>query len=165
MLYRAKLLILLAGGLHAQVVVQDALADAQVLGGDFQQLVGCQELKAALEAEFGDRHQTQGVVAAGGAGVGQVLRLADVDRDVLARRGVADDLARVDLLACVDDQGAALLGVEQAVSDGIAGLKADQGAGGAGLDVAAPFLVAVELSFRSFGKRCCWAILIFSSSV
>ena len=77
--YTNKLLILLAGGLHAQVVVQDALADAQVLGGDFQQLVGSQELKAALEAEFGDGHQTQGVVAAGGAGVGQVLRLADVD--------------------------------------------------------------------------------------
>ena len=87
-------------------MVQDALADAQVLGGDFQQLVGRQELKAALEAELGDRHQTQGVVAAGGAGVGQVLRLADVDRDVLARRGVADDLTGVDLLACVDDQGA-----------------------------------------------------------
>ena len=98
-------------------MVQDALADAQVLGGDFQQLVGRQELKAALEAEFGDGHQTQGVVAAGGAGVGQVLRLADVDRDVLARRGVADDLTGVDLLACVDDQGAALLGVEQAVGD------------------------------------------------
>ena len=73
-----------------------------------------------------------------------MLRLADVDRDVLARRGIADDLTGVDLLACVDDQGAALLGVEQAVGDGVAGIKADEGAGGAGLDVAAPFLVAVE---------------------
>ena len=73
-----------------------------------------------------------------------MLGLADVDRDVLARRGVADDLTGVDLLACVDDQGAALLGVEQAVGDGVAGIKADEGAGGAGLDVAAPFLVAVE---------------------
>ena len=80
-------------------MVQDALADAQVFGGDFQQLVGGQEFQAALQAELGNRYQAQGVVAAGGAGVGQVLRLADVDRDVLARRGVADDLTGVDLLA------------------------------------------------------------------
>ncbi len=53
-----KLLILFAGGLHAQVVVQNALADAQVLGGDFKQLIGSQELKAALEAELGNGHQT-----------------------------------------------------------------------------------------------------------
>ena len=31
-----KLLILFAGGLHAQVVVQNALADAQILGGDLK---------------------------------------------------------------------------------------------------------------------------------
>ena len=92
-------------------MVQDALADAQVFGGDFQQLVGGQEFQAALQAELADGHQAQGIVAAGSAGVGQVLGLADVDGDVLAGRGVADDLARVDLLACVDDQGAALLGV------------------------------------------------------
>ena len=42
---------------------------------------------------------------------------------------------------CIRDR----LGVEQAVGDGVAGIKADEGAGGAGLDVAAPFLVACLL--------------------
>ena len=39
---------LLVGGLHALVMAQDALADAQVLGGDLQQLIGGQEFQAAL---------------------------------------------------------------------------------------------------------------------
>lgn len=128
-------------------MVQDALADAQVFGGDFQQLVGGQEFQAALQAELADGHQAQGIVAAGSAGVGQMLGLADVDGDILTGRGVADDLARVDFLACVDDQGAALLGVEQTVGDGVAGLEADQRAGGTGLNVATPFLVTIKMVF------------------
>ena len=125
-------------------MVQNTFADTDAAWCDLKKFVRLQKFQTFFQTEFGHRHQAQRVVAAGGAGVGQVLRLADVDRDVLARRGVADDLTGVDLLACVDDQGAALLGVEQAVGDGVAGIKADEGAGGAGLDVAAPFLVAVE---------------------
>src|SRR5699024_2278336 len=132
------LFVLFAGGLHAQVMVQNALADAQVLRGDLQQFVGGQKLQAGLQAQLGHRGQAQRVVAAGSAGVGQVLGFADVDGDVVAGGGVAHDLALIDLLAGHDQQGAALLGVEQAVGDGGAGVKADQRAGGPGGDVALP---------------------------
>ena len=73
-----------------------------------------------------------------------MLGLADVDGDVLARGGVAHDLTGVDLLAGVDQQGAALLRVEQTVGHGVAGLEADERTGGTGLDIAAPFFVTVE---------------------
>ena len=118
--------VLLAGSLHAQVMVQDALADAQVLRGDLQQFVGRQEFQAALQAELAHRHQTQGVVTAGSTGVGQMLGLADVDGDVLASGGVTHHLAGIDFLAGGDQQSAALLGVEQPVGHGVAGFKADQ---------------------------------------
>ena len=92
-------LLHLALGLHALLVVEDLLADAQVLGSDLQQLVLSQELEAALEAQLADGDEAQSVVRAGSTGIGQVLGLADVDIDVLAGSGVADDHALVDLLA------------------------------------------------------------------
>ena len=52
-------LLQLALGLHALVVVQDLLADAQILRGDLQQLVLCQELQAALQAQLADGDQAQ----------------------------------------------------------------------------------------------------------
>ena len=64
-------------------MVQDLLADAQVLRGDLQQLVRCQELQAALQAQLADGDEAQSVVRAGSTGIGQVLGLADVDIDVL----------------------------------------------------------------------------------
>ena len=91
-----------------------------------KQLVLSQELEAALEAQLADGDEAQSVVRAGSTGIGQVLGLADVDIDVLAGSGVADDHALVDLLAGAHQQSAALLRVEQAVGDGLAGLKADQ---------------------------------------
>ena len=57
-------LLQLALGLHALVVVQDLLADAQILRGDLQQLVLCQELQAALQAQLADGDQAQSVVGA-----------------------------------------------------------------------------------------------------
>ena len=139
-----KSLILLAGGLHAEVMVQDALADAQVFGGDFQQLVGGQEFQAALQAELADGHQAQGIVAAGSAGVGQVLGLADVDIHILAGSGVANDHALVDLFTSAHQKGAALLSIEQTVGDSLAGLKADQRTSGAVGNHASPDIVTVE---------------------
>lgn len=50
-----QLLLQLALGLHALVVVQDLLADAQILRGDLQQLIPCQELQAALQAQLAYR--------------------------------------------------------------------------------------------------------------
>ena len=73
-----------------------------------------------------------------------MLGLADVDIDVLAGSGVADDHALVDLLASADQKGAALLCIEQTVGDSLTGLKADQRAGGAVGDHAGPDVVAVE---------------------
>ena len=137
-------LLHLALGLHALLVVEDLLADAQVLGSDLQQLVLSQELEAALEAQLADGDEAQSVVRAGSTGIGQVLGLADVDIDILAGSGVADDHALVDLLAGAHQQSAALLRVEQAVGDGLAGLKADQRTGGAVGDHAGPDVIAVE---------------------
>ena len=125
-------------------MVEDLLADAQVLGSDLQQLVLSQELEAALETQLADGDEAQSVVRAGSTGIGQVLGLADVDIDVLAGSGVADDHALVDLLAGAHQQSAALLRVEQAVGDGLAGLKADQRTGGAVGDHASPDVVAVK---------------------
>ena len=130
--------------LHALLVVEDLLADAQVLGSDLQQLIRSEELKAALKAQLADGDEAQGVVRAGRTGIGQVLGLADVDVHILAGSGVADDHALVDLLARAHQKGAALLGVEQAVGDGLAGLEADQRAGGAVGDHAGPDIVAVK---------------------
>ena len=125
-------------------MVEDLLADAQVLGSDLQQLVLSQEFEAALEAQLADGDEAQSIVRAGSTGIGQVLGLADVDIDVLAGSGVADDHALVDLLAGAHQQSAALLRVEQAVGDGLAGLKADQRTGGAVGDHAGPDVIAVE---------------------
>ena len=125
-------------------MVQDLLADAQVLRGDLQQLVLCQELQAALQAQLADGDQAQSVVGAGRTGVGQVLGLADVHVHILAGSGVADDHALVHLLAGAHQQGAALLSVEQTVGDGLAGLKADQRTGGAVGNHASPDIVTVE---------------------
>ena len=137
-------LLHLALGLHALLVVEDLLADAQVLGSDLQQLVLSQEFEAALEAQLADGDEAQSVVRAGSTGIGQVLGLADVDIDILAGSGVADDHALVDLLAGAHQQSTALLRVEQAVGDGLAGLKADQRTGGAVGDHASPDVIAVE---------------------
>ena len=59
-------------------MVEDALADAQALGRNLEQLVVREELQALLQAQLARRHETQRVVRAGGAGVGQLLFLADV---------------------------------------------------------------------------------------
>ena len=120
-------LLHLALGLHALLVVQDLLADAQVLGGDLKQLIRSQELKAALEAELGNGHQTQGVITAGGAGVGQVLRLADVQLDILGLTVLSDNHTGVNLLARSDEQSTALLCGVQTVGNGLACLESNQG--------------------------------------
>ena len=73
-------LLQLALGLHALVVVRDLLTDTQILRGDLQQLVLCQELQAALQAQLADGDQAQSVVGAGRTGVGQVLGLTTSQR-------------------------------------------------------------------------------------
>ena len=74
------------GGLHAALMVENALADAQALGRDLEQLVVREELQALLQTQLARRHEAQRVVGARGAGVGQLLLLADVDDDILLLR-------------------------------------------------------------------------------
>ena len=61
----------------------DALADADALRRHFQKLVRLQKLKALFQAEFGNRHKAQRIVAARGAHISQLLALADVDGDIV----------------------------------------------------------------------------------
>ena len=142
---REKTILLFAvEGLHTLFVVQDGLAHPQALGGDLQQLIICQELQALLQAHLLGGNQTQGVVGAGGTGVGQLLFLAHVHRHILAAGIDADDHAAVDGNTGADEEGAALLGVEEAVGDGLAGLKGDHGAVAPALDVALVGGIGIE---------------------
>ena len=51
---KTERLLQLALGLHALLVVQDLLADAQILGSDLQQLILCQELQTAFQTQLAD---------------------------------------------------------------------------------------------------------------
>lgn len=123
---------------------EDGLAEAQGLGRDFEEFVVADEFHALLEGEDGRRDEAQGIVGAGGAGVRQVLRLADVADDVFRAAALADDHAFVHVDAGADEEGAAVLRVEEAVGGGDAGLVDDDGASLTGLDVALVRRVAVE---------------------
>ena len=90
------------------------------------------------------RGEAQGLVAAGGAHVGELLAAADVHRDVLVLGRDADDHAGVDRRAGADEERAALLRVEQAVGDGLAGLPGDEAAGAAAAELALVGLVALK---------------------
>ena len=131
-------------GLHPLLMVQNPLADAQTLGGDLQQLVVRQELQALLQAQDPMGHQAQGLVAAAGPHIGQLLLLADVDGDVLLLGADANHHAGVDRNACADEQRAPLLGVEEAVGNGLAGLEGDEAAGVPAAQVALVGGVAVK---------------------
>ena len=110
-------------GLHAKVMAQNALADADALRRHFQKLVRLQKLKALFQAEFGNRHKAQRIVAARGAGVGEVLCFAHVYGDVFARRAVAHHHAFIHLVARVHNQRAALLRVLKAFPVEISGKR------------------------------------------
>ena len=121
---------------HTLFVVQNGLAHPQALGSDLQQLVVRQEFQALLQAHLHGGSEPQGIVGAGGTGVGQLLLLAHVHRHVLAAGAHADDHAAVDGDAGADEEGAPLLGVVQAVGDGLAGLEGVHGAFATALDIA-----------------------------
>ena len=64
-------------------MIQNLLPDPNALGSHLQQLVSGQEFQALLQAHVPGRHQAQGVVRAGGPGVGHMLLFADIDGHVL----------------------------------------------------------------------------------
>ena len=91
-------------------MVQNALAQAQVLRGDLQQLVVGQKFQALLQGHLPGRDQPQGLVGAGGPHVGQLLLLADVDGDVLLLGTHAHHHALVHGHAGANEQRAPFLG-------------------------------------------------------
>ena len=69
---------------------------------------------------------------------------ADVDGDVLGLRADADDHAAVYFGTGRDEHGAALLRVPNAIGDGLAGFKGDEGAGITAGDLSLVGLIALE---------------------
>ena len=61
--------------LHAELAVEDTLADTEILGGDFQQFIICKELHALLQTHLSGRDQTQRIVGTGSAHISQLLAL------------------------------------------------------------------------------------------
>lgn len=134
---RKKLLFLAALGLFQTLGVgQNALAHTDALRSDLKQLIVGDELECRLDghlgaAESGAAHHPSRMHACWSA-----ASSCDVYSHVLAARVLADDHAFVYHRAGADEQRAAILCVEQAVADSLAGLKRDQRTGGALLDIA-----------------------------
>ena len=91
------------------------------------------------------------LVLAGGADVGELLALDDVDDEVVVARVLADDHALVDARLRVDHHGAAVLQVEERVGGGLAGGVGDQHAGAAAGDLALERRVVVEQAVHDGG--------------
>jgi hypothetical protein len=118
----------------ALVVVQDTLAQPDVLGGDLDQLVLVDELKRGFQREGQGWREKELLVGGGGADVGQLLGLGRVDYDVVAARVQAHHLAAVDRHARRQQQGSAFLQVEEGVGVGLAGVLRDQHTTGPALE-------------------------------
>src|SRR6478752_566246 len=124
--------------------VEDDLADADRLGRHLDALVLAAELEALLEAELARRDDLLEVVRGGGAHVGELLLLGDVDVHVVGAGVLADDHALVDLGGRVDEERAALLEVDHRVGGDDALAVRDERAARAGRDRAEPRLVVLE---------------------
>src|SRR6478609_6707768 len=124
--------------------VEVDLADAHGLRGDLHALVLAAELQGLLEGELARRHDLLEVVRAGGAHVGELLLLGDVDVHVVGTGVLADDHALVDLGARLGEQRAALLEVDHGAGRDRTGAVGHEGAAGAGGDGAEPRLVVLE---------------------
>ena len=97
-----------------------------MLRSNLQKLVGIDVLNCLLEAHDLRRNKAESLVARGGTRVGQVLRLADIDFNVLGLTGFSDDHAGVHLFTGADEENAALLCVEQTVGDSLAAFEGNQ---------------------------------------
>src|SRR6478735_8028093 len=131
-------------GAGALAGVEDDLADADRLGRDLDALVLAAELEALLEAQLARRDDLLEVVRGGGAHVGELLLLGNVDVHVVGAGVLADDHALVDLCRRVDEERAALLEVDHGVGGDDALAVGDQGAARTGRDGAEPRLVVLE---------------------
>ena len=130
--------------LHAQLGVEDLLAQTDGLGGDLDQLVIGNELDGLLQRKDHGGRQQQLFVGTGGTDGSQLLGLAGVDGDVIVLGVLAHDHALIDLGLRTDEHAAAILGVVQTVAGGLARFGGDQASGQTHLDLTAEGLVAIE---------------------
>ena len=86
-------ILLSDGSSLAKGRIQNSLTDTKALRGDFQKLIGIDEVQRLLQAQLLWRNQGEGLICGGGSGVGQMLFLADVQLDILGLGALADDHA------------------------------------------------------------------------
>jgi hypothetical protein len=121
-----------------------ALAQAERLRRDLEQLVLADPLQALLEVHGARRRELDAVVRRGGAHVGELLFLGDVDVEVVVAAILADDLALVDRLARPHEHRAARLQIVDGIARGLAGPVSDQRAVLPVRDVTLPDVPPVE---------------------
>src|SRR6185369_14230507 len=123
---------------------QGALAEAQRLGRDLEQLVLADPFQALLEVHAARGRELDALVRRRGAHVGQLLFLRDVDVEVVVAGVLPDDLALVDRLPGADEHRAARLQIVDRIAGGPAGPVRDQRAVLAVSNIALPGVPAVE---------------------
>ena len=131
-------------GALAGVGIEDALAQADVERGGFDEFVGIDVFDGAFEGEAQRWGELGGFVLAGGAHVVEVLFLDGVDGKVADAWVFADEHAAVNCIARSDEEGAAVFQHLQRVRGGGAGIHRDERAGGAVLDFASVWGVFLE---------------------
>ena len=95
-----------------------ALADADVVGGDLNQLIVIDEFHGLLQTHFDGRRQNQVFIGAGRTNVGQLLAFNRIHRQVVIAVVNTDHHAFVDFRTVTQEQTPPLLYVEQAVGGG-----------------------------------------------
>src|SRR6266446_6665303 len=133
-----------ATGLEAPAAGESALAEAQGLRGDLEQLVFADPLQALLEVHDAGRGELDALVGRGRPHVGELLFLGDVDVEVVLAAVLADDPTLVDLLARAQEHHPAGLEIVDRVARRAAGPVGDQRPALAVGDIALPLVPAVE---------------------
>src|SRR3954467_2368654 len=109
LLLRGRARLRAARGLRALVGVQQPLPQPHGLRRDLDALVLAQPLQRLVERQPPGRHEALELVGRRGPDVRQVLLAHDVHVEVFGADVLADDHARVDLVARRDEELAALL--------------------------------------------------------
>ena len=143
-----RILLLLNHSALTEGRIQNLLPDAEVLRRDLEELIGIDELEALLKAHDLRRDELQCVVRAGCPGVGEFLRLADIDLDILGLAALADDHTGIDLDTGADEELSSLLRLEEAVGNRLAALVGDDRTGLPVEHIALIRTVALELSVQ-----------------
>src|SRR5215210_2933859 len=97
---------------------EDLLAQANGLRCDLDELVLTNIFEGLLERQLAQGREVEGVVGAGGADVGELLVLANVDVEVVLTAVLANDHADVDFGRRSDKEAAALLELPDGVREG-----------------------------------------------